>query len=76
MCKLESLDRLMVTQTGLLTTLSRAGHTVLRALTCCGPFAWQSNRAVLFYFTRNSVSIWYWANRGRVPTARECEEAE
>ena len=37
----------------LLSTPSRVGHTVLRAL---APFAWQSNKAILFNFTQNSVS--------------------
>lgn len=34
----------------LLTTPSCLRHTVLRALAHCGPFAWQSNKAILFYF--------------------------
>lgn len=32
-----------------LTTCSRLGHTVLRALI---PFVWQSNKAILSYFTK------------------------
>ena len=28
----------------------------MRALAYCGPFAWQSNKAILFCFTQNSVS--------------------
>ena len=41
----------------LLTTPSRSGHTVLRALAPVVPFAWQSNKEVLFYFTQNSVRL-------------------
>ena len=40
----------------LLTTLSREGHMVLRAWVCWPLLAWQSSKAVLFYFTQNSVS--------------------
>ena len=38
-----------------LTTPSRVGHTVLRVLACCGPFAWQSNKAILLCVLRRSV---------------------
>ena len=39
-----------------LPTQSSSEHTVLRALANYGPLAWQSNKAVLFYFTQNSIS--------------------
>ena len=32
------------------------GHVVLQGTSpLCPPFAWQSNKAILFYFTQNSV---------------------
>ena len=31
-------------------------HTVLRGQPAVAPFAWQSNKAMLFYFTKHSVS--------------------
>ena len=32
------------------------GHIFWRALAHCGLFAWQNNKAILFYFTQSSVS--------------------
>ena len=34
----------------------RLGHTILRASEPRVPFAWQNNKAILFYFSQNSVS--------------------
>ena len=40
--------------------LQVGGHSFLRALAAVASFAWQSNKAILFYFTQNSVSeIWF-----------------
>ena len=40
----------------LLTTPSTLGHRVLKAKACCGPPCLAKNKAILFYFTPNSVS--------------------
>ena len=39
-----------------LLTTPPSEDTVLQALALCGPFASQSNKAILFYFTQNSMS--------------------
>ena len=45
--------------TKLVTILPKLGHSVLRT-GAMSPFAWQSNKAILCYFTQNSVSkIWF-----------------
>ena len=38
------------------TILSKWGHSFSRQEPTVSPFAWQSNKAILFYFTQNSVS--------------------
>jgi len=40
----------------LFTNPSRLEYIVLRALALCAPPAWQSNKAILFYFIQNSIS--------------------
>ena len=44
----------------------RSGHIVLRALACCVPFAWQSNKVMLFYFTQNPVSEIQFGTGGQI----------
>ena len=41
----------------LFTTHCRLGHTVLGALVHCGPLWWQSNKAILFYYTQDLISV-------------------